>query len=186
MTVRCPIIQRYLEFNPDATDVPLSKSLRIQVVKSYAHLRRAKVHQYAAFVSSEMLLVVWDDDALHLEARATNIIADLTKMIWNESMIEEKELDVESTVEGSQDAGDAEAGDAQATQKRKTKLINSVLVALTLCLIVITLGAGWRALAIECAVDKNYVRLALILLTPVQVFFTLVSIMPGRALMSYI
>ena len=175
MTVRSPIIQRYLEHNPDAVDVPLSKSLRVQVVKSYAHLRRAKIHQYAAFISSEKLLVVWDDDALHLESRATNIIADLTKMIWNDTLIEEKETDCESTTEGSQYPVDAEAGDAPVAQKRKTKLINSILVALTLCLIVVTLGAGWRALAIECAVDKNYARLALILLTPVQVFFTLAS-----------
>lgn len=35
------------------------------------------------------------------------------------------------------------------------------------------LGSGWRQLAVETAVDKNYLRLAFILLMPVQIFFTL-------------
>ncbi|KAL9131682.1 MAG: hypothetical protein Q9217_000423 [Psora testacea] len=97
---------------------------------------------------SEMLLVVWDDDALHLESRATSIVADLTKMIWTQAMHNEKEPQGESNSDD-----DVENDDLQITQKRKTKLINSVLVAATLCLIFTVLGAGWRELAIECAVD---------------------------------
>lgn len=36
------------------------------------------------------------------------------------------------------------------------------------------LGAGFRQIAVEVVVDKNYLRCAFILLTPIQVFFTLV------------
>jgi len=36
-----------------------------------------------------------------------------------------------------------------------------------------TLGAGARALALEATVDHNYLRLTLLLLTPVHIFFTL-------------
>jgi len=52
-------------------------------------------------------------------------------------------------------------------------LQNTVLVALTLTLIMTTLGAAWRELAIETDSDGTYLRLSLVALTPVQVFFTL-------------
>lgn len=42
------------------------------------------------------------------------------------------------------------------------------------------LGAGFRQIAIEVVVDKNYLRCAFILLTPIQVFFTLVSRLKWR------
>ena len=175
MTVRSPVIQKFLAVNSDAPDAPLSDSLRVQILSSYADLRQAKVHQYAAFIISEMLLIVWDDDALHLETRASGIIADMTKMIWTQAMKAEKEpQEKQGDVESNESRVDVESGDAQLMQKRKTKLINSILVAMTLCLIVMVLGAGWRELAIECAVDFKFARLGLVLLTPVQIFFTLV------------
>jgi hypothetical protein len=56
---------------------------------------------------------------------------------------------------------------------RPLHLENTVLVGFTLILIVTTLGAGARQLAIAVAVDGNYARLALLALTPIQIFFTL-------------
>jgi hypothetical protein len=50
-----------------------------------------------------------------------------------------------------------------------------VLVGITLSLITIMLGAGCREIAIEIAVDRGWVRLAFLCLTPIQIFFTLVS-----------
>ena len=41
-------------------------------------------------------------------------------------------------------------------------------------IITVMLGAGFRQLAIEVMVDKQYLRLAFVILTPIQVFFTLV------------
>ena len=170
MTVRSPIVQKFLRSNPDILDAPLADSLRVQILSSYVDLSRAKIHQYAAFVRSEMLLVVWDDDALHLETRAFKIIGDLTKMIWTRA-VGTRENNYGETID------DVESCSTISLQKRerKVKLINSILVAMTLCVIVVVLGAGWRDLAIECAVDFKFARLALLLLIPVQVFFSLVS-----------
>lgn len=69
---------------------------------------------------------------------------------------------------------DEESGE-YLPEKRSTNLQNTVLVAFTLCLIAIILGAGFRQIAIEITVDHNYVRLAFLALTPIQIFFTLVS-----------
>lgn len=68
---------------------------------------------------------------------------------------------------------DEESGEA-LPEKRPTHLLNTILVAFTLALIVIMLGAGWRELAVEIEVDRYWVRLAYLALMPIQIFFTLV------------
>lgn len=167
MTVTTPVIQKYLEHHPHATEVPSGKDLRTQVVATYSDLRRAKVHQYAAFVTSQKVLVVWDDQPLSLEERAGDILANLTMMVWGAGL---------DSVDVDDDAGEKEEEVDQAKPgKRKINLINAVLVGMTLCFIGILFGAGWRALAVECAIDGHYLRLALILLAPVHLFFSLVS-----------
>ena len=69
---------------------------------------------------------------------------------------------------------DEESGEI-LPQKRPVHLMNSILVGFTLFLISVMLGAGFREIAIELKVDSNWIRLAFIALTPIQVFFTLVS-----------
>ena len=168
MTITTPVIQKYLEHHPHATEVPSGKDLRTQVVATYSDLRRAKVHQYAAFVASHKVLVVWDDQPLSLEARAGDILANLTTMVWGDGLDSVK-LDDDVGGDKEEEVDQAEPG------KRKINLINAILVGMTLCFIAILFGAGWRALATECAIDGHYLRLALILLAPVHLFFSLVS-----------
>lgn len=67
---------------------------------------------------------------------------------------------------------DEESGEI-IPEKRPTNLMNTILVAFTLIIVIVMLGAGFRAVAIETVVDKGYIRMAFVLLTPVQVFFTL-------------
>lgn len=69
---------------------------------------------------------------------------------------------------------DEESGE-YVPEKRSTNLMNTILVSFTLCLIAIMLGAGFRQIAIEVSVDRNFLRLAFLALTPIQIFFTLVS-----------
>lgn len=59
-------------------------------------------------------------------------------------------------------------------EKRPTNLENTWLVTFTLILIEAMLGAGFREIAIEIAIDKGWARVCFLFLTPVQVFFTLV------------
>ncbi|KAL6722080.1 hypothetical protein ACLMJK_001185 [Lecanora helva] len=171
ITVASGTIQAFLDYHPDATSVPLDdKGLSIQVMPTLADLPRAQKLQYAAFIASEGLLVVWDDEPMHVVARAENIEGKLTSLVWNAEKAfgesEGKATQV-SVVEVDPETGHV------APQQRKTHLMNTILIALTLALIMAVLGAGYRAVAIEIVVDKNYLRLAFLALTPVQVFFTL-------------
>lgn len=176
MTVNSRVIKVFLGWSPDAVDVPLMNGLRVQILPTIEDLPRARKHQFAAFVASEALLVVWDDDALHLIQRAKAIESELMELVWKTGEPEEVE-------DGAAKKGpnvteveiDQESGEI-LPQHRPTNLLNTILVAITLVLIVTVLGAGFRALATEIAVDHNMLRIAFVALTPVQIFFTLVRI----------
>ena len=176
MTVNSRVIKTFLGWSPDAVDVPLMNGLRVQILPSVADLPRARKHQFAAFLAEEQMLVVWDDDALHLIQRAKAIESELMELVWKTG--EPDEGDEAAPKKGpkvSEVEIDEESG-AIMPQNRPTHLLNTILVGFTLVLIVTVLGAGFRELAIEVDVDSNYTRLAFVALTPVQVFFTLVSL----------
>lgn len=171
MTVNSRVIKTFLQWSPDAVDVPLLNGLRIQILPTIEDLPRARKHQFAAFVASEALLVVWDDEALHLVQRALAIESELMELVW-------KTGDPQDDATTKKQPGvieleiDEESGEF-IPEKRPVHLQNTVLVAFTLALIVTTLGAGFRQIATEVEVDRSFTRLALLALTPVQVFFTL-------------
>ncbi len=169
MTVNSRGIKTFLQWSPDAIDVPLLNGLRIQIVPTIDDLPRARKHQFAAFVASEALLIVWDDEALHLVQRAKAIESELMELVWRtgEPDEDEKKDANFAVVEIDEESGEI------IPEKRDLHLQNTILVTLTIMLIMTVLGAGARQLAIETSVDHTYVRLALLILTPVQVFFTL-------------
>lgn len=169
MTVNSRVIKTFLSWSPDAVDVPLLNGLRIQIVPTVDDLVRARKLQFAAFVASEALLVVWDDEALNLVKRAKAIESELMELVWKtgEPEDEEKKGPGAGVIEIDEESGEI------IPEKRGLHLQNTVLVAITLIIIVVFLGAGGRQLAAQTVVDNNYIRLALLALTPVQIFFTL-------------
>jgi hypothetical protein len=169
MTVNSRVIKTFLQWSPEAVDVPLLNGLRIQILPTIEDLPRARKHQFAAFVASEALLVVWDDEALHLVQRAKAIESELMELVWKTGETEEDE---KKGPEVAVYAIDEESGEL-ILEKRGLHLQNTILVGLTLILIVTILGLGFRQVAMEVDVDHNYIRLLFLLLTPVQVFFTL-------------
>ncbi|RDL36555.1 Nucleotide-diphospho-sugar transferase [Venustampulla echinocandica] len=169
MTVNSRVIKTFLQWSPDAVDVPLLNGLRIQILPTIDDLPRARKHQFAAFVASDALLVVWDDDALHLVTRAKAIEKELMELVWKTGEPEDGE---EKAANIASYEIDEESGEI-IPEKRPLHLQNTVLVGLTLILIITAMGAGFRQLAIQVAVDGSYTRLALLALTPVQIFFTL-------------
>jgi hypothetical protein len=171
MTVSSRVIQTFLQWRPDAADVPLLDGLKVQILPTMADLPRARKHQFAAFVAQEGLLVVWEDEPMQLVDRAAAIESGLMALVWNSR--DEVTPDAEKKLPNMEGIViDAESGQKTYPQ-RPRHMQNTVLVTLTLILIITTLGAGARSLAIEIAIDHNYFRLALLLLTPIQVFFTL-------------
>ena len=175
MTVNSRVIKTFLAWSPDAVDVPLLNGLRIQILPTIEDLPRARKHQFAAFIASEHLLVVWDDEALHLVERAKSIESELMELVWKTGEPDDEETKEKGMPEVREVEIDPESGEI-IPETRPTHLLNTVLVACTLIIIVTMLGAGFREVVVEIAVDQKYLRLAFVALTPVQVFFTLVSI----------
>lgn len=181
MTVNSRVIKTFLEWSPEAGDVPLMNGLRVQILPTIADLHRARKHQFAAFIAQEALLVVWDDDALNIVQRAQQIESELMQLVWKapiENIDSEKRKESNSgtkTEITEVEARDEEAGDI-ALERRPTMLLNTILVSLTLLLICVVLGAAFRSIAQEIAVDGNYIRMAFVALIPIQIFFTLVCL----------
>jgi hypothetical protein len=163
MTVNSRVIKTFLSWNPDATDMPLSNGQRVQVLPEMEDLVRARKHQFAAFVASQGLLVVWDDEPTHLIERARMLEAEMIDMIWHAG--DRPEAGEKKAAEVAVVEIDEESGQIVA-QDRPTHLQNSVLVAFTLIIVVVLLGLGFRAVAGEIAVDHKYTRVAFLALTP--------------------
>ncbi|EEY16141.1 conserved hypothetical protein [Verticillium alfalfae VaMs.102] len=127
MTVNSRVIKTFLQWSPDAVDVPLMNGL-------------------PKAIESELMELVWkagnEEEEEGGEKRDPNVA--------------EVEIDEES-------------GEI-IPEKRPVHLMNTWLVTFTLILVTVALGAAWRSLALQIAVDGNYVRLALISLFPIQVF----------------
>ena len=174
MTVNSRVIKTFLAWSPDAVDVPLMNGLRIQILPSLSELPRARKAQSAAFIASEALLVVWDDEPENIMHRAKSIESELMELVWKTGESEEMDTEVKKGPAVAAIEIDPESGEI-LPEKRATHLQNTVLVSLTLIIIAIMLGAGFREVAVEVAVDHNMLRLAFLALTPVQVFFTLVN-----------
>jgi hypothetical protein len=177
MTVHSRVIKTFLAWSPDATDVPLMNGLRVQILPTVYDLPRARKHQFAAFLASDALLVVWDDDPSHLMERAEAIESELMELVWQAGAPQEagEANDEKKGPRITEFEVDKESGEI-IPEERPTNLINTILVAFTLVIIMTLLGLGFRSVAVEVAVDKCYIRLAFLALTPVQVFFTLVVV----------
>jgi hypothetical protein len=177
LTVNSRVIQTFIEWSPDATDVPLGNGLRIQVLPCVDDLPKARKNQCAAFLAAESLLVVWDDDPTKVVERATAIENELMDLVWKagEAPAPEQASDAEKNPPVMEAEVDIETGTA-TTEQRPTNIFNAVQVAITLMLIMTLLGMGYKQLAFQVLVDKVYLRLAFVVMTPVLIFFSLVSL----------
>jgi len=183
MAITPMLMQQYVSAHPTASSIRLGPNLSIQILPSLEYLYKARKHQYAAYVLEQDVLVVWDDEPRNLFTRAAALekqyvdyhlgFMGLYDESKNQSQADVKVSALAVTSEvSSMDDFDHEAY-APAPAARAVHLQNAVLVGLTLVIVTVMLGAGFREVAIEVAVDHSYIRVAFLLLTPVQVFFTL-------------
>ncbi|KAH7176638.1 Ncp1-like protein [Dactylonectria macrodidyma] len=168
MTVNSRVIKTFLQWSPDAVDVPLMNGLRVQILSTISDLPRARKHHFGAFIADVGLLVVWDDEATNLIAQARMIENELKEVVSNSDNMDDN-CEIQ---EGVGYKIDAESGEIKP-EVRPIHLQNALMVSATLILVATALGAGWRQLAIEVSIDGNYTRLAFLCLTPIQIFFTL-------------
>lgn len=178
MTVNTSVIRTIMQ--SDAQFVPLPNGLRLQVLPSIPYLADCQRHQNAAFIQDLGILTVWADNPKECAKRAQDIESQLIQ-VFSQGMSGFDEKMGEVVVdEVPADEYDPETGipreNGISDPPRRIKLNQAVLCAATLFLIIVTLASGWRQLAIELAVDKGWIRLAFIVVMPLQVWLALVSV----------
>ncbi|KAK3112694.1 hypothetical protein LTR53_010749 [Teratosphaeriaceae sp. CCFEE 6253] len=173
MTVNTRVIKLFLHTN-DKSYVPLKGGLRLQVLANISELARCQKHQFAAFIADRGILVVWDDEPKHLLDRAQKIEKSLMEMIWDGPGDEESDekkgggtVDVQEV--GSED--DVELGVVE--KPRSIVFWMPITSAFTLGLTTFAIGSGWSRIALETIVDHSYLRLAFVLVVPMQIWLAL-------------
>jgi len=179
MTVNTPVVRALLESLAAKSDldfVPLPNGLRVQILRSMVDLPRGQLHHFAAFIEDARLLVVWDDDPEKLLARAQDLEEKFIQIIWGNGNAadDEETADEKKAVPPLDHADPAELEKATVTERRPVRLESSIMVAMTMILGISCIGLGWRALAYQVTVDGSYLRLALIVVGPIQFFLSLV------------
>lgn len=173
MTVNTPWVQciitsiRLKDMLPDS--IPLQDGLQLQVLPRMADLPGCQKHHFAAFVVEPPVLVVWDDDPATIIKRVNQVQADIMGFIWKMGGEDEEE---EDTKEMKEEKEDLEEGGM--SEKRKMRVERSAMIGLSLAIALTCLGLGWRWLALEVMTDGYYLRLLLVLASPLQLFVSLV------------
>jgi hypothetical protein len=175
MTVNTRVIKLLLA-KCDRTYIQLDSGLRLQVIPNLEALPYCAKHQSAAFVASQRILVVWEDDPKKLLDRVNYIQDTLMRMIWENGgamgLDEKKEPHISvAPAEG----GEIEIEEELEEKPRRPVLIQATLTACTIALVMFALGSGWRHITVELMVDKNWVRIVFISCMLPQVWLSLVS-----------
>jgi hypothetical protein len=181
MTVNTPVVRAILgsirRTDADIDFVPLPEGLRVQIIRTMADLPRCKLHHFAAFVEDIGMLVVWDDEAEKLLQRASYLEAQLVLMIWGDGQDDGDETPMEKRpgYDNVAEIDPAQLEEALSREHRPVMLWSASMIMVTLALCLACIGLGWRALVLEIMVDGNYMRLALLAVSPLQFFVSLVS-----------
>ena len=128
------------------------------------------------------MLVIWADSVEAAEERAERYLDQLVR-VFSQGFSDYKEkpqkqdLLIKEVPVYSEDnsSGIADLEDEPQEAPRRPVLIQAILTAVTLLFIIGAIGLGWRQIAIETSVDRNYVRLAFIIAAPFQIWLALVS-----------
>lgn len=181
MTVNTPVIQSIihglLNSGEPKDSIPLAGGLQLQVLQRMTDLPRCQKHQYAAFILDPPLLTVWDDDANRIHARAESLEHMIISFIWktddgdDEDGEEKNEKLPDIAIDELSPAALEEALRAEA---RPVRMASSMIVGFGLGLSITCLGLGYRALALQTAIDGTYTRWALVAVTPATLFISLV------------
>ena len=176
MTVNTRIISLLMR-RDDVPFIPLQEGLRLQVLPSIAFLPTCQKHQCAAFIQDLAILVVWDDEPKMVLDRAERIERQLMKTVWQTPspvMDEKGNKSQDVLVTEVQASEDGNWQEELSNPPRKIVLIQAILTSFTMILIIAALGSGWRNVAIEIAVDKNLIRMAFVVVWPLQFWLAMV------------
>jgi len=179
MTINTNVISIFVSSQP-GDYASLQRGLSVQILPNISYLSGCLKHQFAAFIRDRGILVVWDDDPEKIIEHTIQLETLLMETVWNNGANyadEEKELTAERIDEISS-LESLEEGQGPE-EKRPLMFISPTIVAGTVALLFSCLGLGWRKIAIEIAVDGNYMRLGLVIFSPLVFFVGLVCFSTG-------
>ncbi len=184
MTINTSVIRTIMQHD-EVQFVPLPNGLRLQVLPSIPYLANCSRHQNAAFIHDLGILVVWGDNPRECARRAEDIERQLIGVFshgmsgFEEKTSSKNDGNIFVNEVSPDDLDGAEGGvareDGITDPPRRIKLNQAVLCGATLFLIVAALASGWRQIAVELSVDKSWLRLAFIVVMPLQIWLALVS-----------
>jgi len=176
ITVSTPLISMFLSKNT-SNFVRLDNGLRLQVIPDISYLPNCQKHHFAAFIADRGSLVVWDDLPNNLLSRVEMLDQALMTRVWNAVGDKEQESEKDkaqpnaSVYELGSDGGDLEMAIQEAP--RPLNLNQAVLTSLTMVLLMVTIIGSWRSIATEIGYDKSYIRCALAVVIPLQMWVSL-------------
>ncbi|KAL9005472.1 MAG: hypothetical protein Q9188_001750 [Gyalolechia gomerana] len=182
MTVSTRVINLIMQ-RDDLVFIQLKDGLKLQILPNIAFLPTCQKYQNAAFIKDQAILVVWADTPKEILARAASIEEQMIHVFsqgmspYGDEVDEKKEEQTVNVVELPPDGWNGEdfcaKEEGYIEKSRPIMLIQPLMTGITLILVVAAMGSGWRKMAIEIAVDQSYTRLALLVVTPVQVWLAL-------------
>lgn len=179
MTVNTSVIRTIMQHD-EIQFVPLPNGLRLQVLPSIPYLANCQTHQNAAFIHDVGILVVWAENPRECAKRAEDLEKQLIQVFsrgmsgFDEGNEKEEVIVNEVPAEDWDSAEDGVPRENGLTDKpRRIKLNQAFLCAATLFLIIAALASGWRQIAIELVVDKSWIRLAFVVVMPLQIWLAL-------------
>ncbi|KAI4094789.1 MAG: hypothetical protein LQ344_002035 [Seirophora lacunosa] len=178
MTISTRVINLILQ-QDHLVHIQLKDGLKLQILPNIAFLPTCQKYQNAAFIKDQAILIVWADSPKEIMERASAIEE---QMMWvfsqgmspyGEEVDEKKEGQTVNVVELPPDADGNYAEEGYVEKPRPVMLTQPIMTGLTLILTVAAMAAGWRRMTIETAVDGTFLRWALVIFTPVQMWLAL-------------
>lgn len=174
MTVNTPVIKLLLA-RANKPWIQINEGLRLQIIPDIGALPHCQKHQSAAFIASSQMLMVWEDEPKRLIERVQYIQEHLMKMVEQQPVFLEaapKGIPAELLADKELQAI-FQTGPEGTLTERPLILIQAWCTAITLALVFAALGGGWRQIALQIAIDNNFLRLLFALALIPQIWLAL-------------
>jgi hypothetical protein len=146
---------------PSMTELIIDSNTRIQIIDDIEHLARARKHQYAAFVRSEEVLVVWADHVEMVIPAAEALEEALIEFVWrgeeankkvNQAMVTQEEEEKEMVDENGETIKEEDMDPEDVTMRkmkrhwreRPVMLWAPLSDGLAIMLVIVLIGFGLR------------------------------------------
>ncbi|CAA9962682.1 glycosyl transferase family 2 protein [Pyrenophora teres f. maculata] len=178
MTINNSIIQYILERNT-LPYVQIQSGLRVQVLADFDALSVAQTAQSGAFISTRGILLVWQDDPKMLVERAEFIINSLMRNFcgveygYTAQEELEKVLGKDPVLDVTDFDDVFDSGDGKVEERRDVMMWQAAYTGMSILLLTVALGTGFREIAIQQVEDPNWLRLLFIICLPAQVWLSL-------------